>query len=242
MVAAAVATLAPWALRNARALGEPVWTTTHGGYTLALANNPTYYDEVLDGPPGAVWSGPNQRRWWDADQPRDGRPDRAPGRPPLRLRAADAGRAAARLRPGLAGAAGTVLGRGPLGGRLSAGSACHGRVDRPALGRPGVGLSCTRFWPGRGSSPRSCCRPLGGPRGLLDRPADAGTARAGHRPDRGRRRAGLAEAPGMATARGPDHRREKTGKKIEKFPRILLFKSGRNVRLKDSRSRRVSIS
>jgi len=65
MVAAAVATMAPWAWRNARVLGEPVWTTTHGGYTLALANNPVYYAEVLDGPPGAVWSGPNQRRWWD---------------------------------------------------------------------------------------------------------------------------------------------------------------------------------
>ena len=65
MVAAAVATLAPWAWRNARALGEPVWTTTHGGYTLALANNPVYYAEVLDGPPGAVWSGPNQRLWWE---------------------------------------------------------------------------------------------------------------------------------------------------------------------------------
>ena len=63
LVAAAVATLAPWAWRNARIFGEPVWTTTHGGYTLALANNPTYYAEVLDGPPGAVWSGPNQRRW-----------------------------------------------------------------------------------------------------------------------------------------------------------------------------------
>jgi 4-amino-4-deoxy-L-arabinose transferase-like glycosyltransferase len=61
---ATVATLAPWALRNARIFGEPVWTTTHGGYTLALANNPTYYAEILDGPPGAVWSGPNQQRWF----------------------------------------------------------------------------------------------------------------------------------------------------------------------------------
>jgi 4-amino-4-deoxy-L-arabinose transferase-like glycosyltransferase len=61
---ATVAPLAPWAWRNARALGEPVWTTTHGGYTLALANNPVYYAEVLDGPPGAVWKGPNQARWW----------------------------------------------------------------------------------------------------------------------------------------------------------------------------------
>jgi hypothetical protein len=60
---ATTATLAPWAWRNARIFGEPVWTTTHGGYTLALANNPTYYAEVLDGPSGAVWSGPNQARW-----------------------------------------------------------------------------------------------------------------------------------------------------------------------------------
>jgi hypothetical protein len=64
-----LAVLAPWALRNARVLGEPVWTTTHGGYTLALANNPTYYAEVLDGPPGAVWSGANQKRWFDAVGP-----------------------------------------------------------------------------------------------------------------------------------------------------------------------------
>jgi hypothetical protein len=56
--------LAPWAIRNVRLWGEPVWTTTHGGYTLYLANNPVYYREVLDGPPGAVWSGENQSRWF----------------------------------------------------------------------------------------------------------------------------------------------------------------------------------
>jgi 4-amino-4-deoxy-L-arabinose transferase-like glycosyltransferase len=61
---ATLATMTPWAWRNARVFGEPVWTTTHGGYTLALANNPVYYADVLDGPPGAVWSGPNQRRWF----------------------------------------------------------------------------------------------------------------------------------------------------------------------------------
>ena len=62
---ATFATLAPWAWRNARAFGEPVWTTTHGGYTLALANNPAYYADVLDGPPGTVWTGLNQDRWFD---------------------------------------------------------------------------------------------------------------------------------------------------------------------------------
>ena len=59
-------TLAPWAVRNKFVLGEAVWTTTHGGYTLALANNPTYYDEVVNGPPGQVWTGARQREWWTA--------------------------------------------------------------------------------------------------------------------------------------------------------------------------------
>ena len=44
--------LSPWMIRNFVVFGEPVWTTTHGGYTLALANNPVYYREVLHGPPG----------------------------------------------------------------------------------------------------------------------------------------------------------------------------------------------
>ncbi|MDR3636178.1 MAG: phospholipid carrier-dependent glycosyltransferase [Isosphaeraceae bacterium] len=66
LLAATAATLAPWAFRNARLFGEPVWTTTHGGYTLLLANNPIYYDEVLHGPPGAVWTGPSQYRFNDA--------------------------------------------------------------------------------------------------------------------------------------------------------------------------------
>lgn len=60
------AVLAPWALRNAWALGEPVWTTTHGGYTLYLANNRFYYDEIVNRDSGAVWSGPGQRAWFEA--------------------------------------------------------------------------------------------------------------------------------------------------------------------------------
>lgn len=66
LLAVTMLTLAPWAWRNARVFGEPVWTTTHGGYTLALANNPFYYDEVLHGPPGVVWSGPTQSRFIDS--------------------------------------------------------------------------------------------------------------------------------------------------------------------------------
>ena len=60
-----VVVLSPWMIRNLMVLGEPIWTTTHGGYTLALANNPVYYDDVLNGPPGRVWTGHDQWLWWD---------------------------------------------------------------------------------------------------------------------------------------------------------------------------------
>ena len=61
---AIVLVIAPWTIRNLRVFGEPVWMTTHGGYTLALANNPVYYREVLNGPPGKVWTGHDQMLWW----------------------------------------------------------------------------------------------------------------------------------------------------------------------------------
>ena len=53
-------------IRNRLVLGEAVWTTTHGGYTLALANNPVYYRDILNGPPGRVWTGHDQWLWWDS--------------------------------------------------------------------------------------------------------------------------------------------------------------------------------
>jgi hypothetical protein len=36
--------IAPWAARNAIQFGKPIATTTHGGYTLYLANNPILYN------------------------------------------------------------------------------------------------------------------------------------------------------------------------------------------------------
>lgn len=56
----------PWVLRNQRALGAPVLTTTHGGYTLLLGNNPAFYAEVVRQPWGTVWDGsrgPGQQAW-----------------------------------------------------------------------------------------------------------------------------------------------------------------------------------
>jgi hypothetical protein len=50
-----VMTAAAWTLRNTRAIGYPVWATTHGGYTLLLGNNPLFYDYLREGRPGTTW-------------------------------------------------------------------------------------------------------------------------------------------------------------------------------------------
>lgn len=50
---------AGWTFRNKQQLGKPIWTTTHGGYTLLLANNPPLYKHFRE-------AGPS--RDWDADQ------------------------------------------------------------------------------------------------------------------------------------------------------------------------------
>lgn len=44
-----------WTLRNVRAVGYPVWATTHGGYTLLLGNNPFFYDYLRSGSGGQIW-------------------------------------------------------------------------------------------------------------------------------------------------------------------------------------------
>ncbi len=56
--------LAPWMLRNAVQLGHPVAGTTHGGYTLLLANNPSFYDYLCRGEWGTVWDAEAFHRWW----------------------------------------------------------------------------------------------------------------------------------------------------------------------------------
>lgn len=48
-------TVAPWVLRNYWALGRPILTTTHGGYTLLLANNPAFYAHLRDNSWQTVW-------------------------------------------------------------------------------------------------------------------------------------------------------------------------------------------
>lgn len=69
MVVSLLVVILPWGIRNYFAIGWPVFTTTHGGYTFALANNEIYYKEVLHGPPGAVWTGTRQQDWFDSIGP-----------------------------------------------------------------------------------------------------------------------------------------------------------------------------
>lgn len=52
-----------WTLRNVTAVGHPVWGTTHGGYTLLLANNDSFYDYLENRPAEPPW----RRHAWDPD-------------------------------------------------------------------------------------------------------------------------------------------------------------------------------
>ncbi|MDG2221192.1 MAG: glycosyltransferase family 39 protein [Rubripirellula sp.] len=49
------ASVAAWTARNVRTIGHPVWATTHGGYTLLLANNPSFYEYLSEGNWGEAW-------------------------------------------------------------------------------------------------------------------------------------------------------------------------------------------
>jgi hypothetical protein len=63
-VVAVAAVLAPWAIRNQTTFGRPIITTTHGGYTLLLGNNPQFYEYLRDGAWGTVWDAtPFNQRW-----------------------------------------------------------------------------------------------------------------------------------------------------------------------------------
>lgn len=51
-----------WGLRNKRAMGEWIFTTTHGGYTHRLAYNEVFYGEVVAGP-APVWEADSLAEW-----------------------------------------------------------------------------------------------------------------------------------------------------------------------------------
>ena len=55
-----------WTWRNKSAMGKPIWATTHGGYTLLLGNNPSFYEYLAEAKVGEKWDAEFfHRRWAD---------------------------------------------------------------------------------------------------------------------------------------------------------------------------------
>jgi 4-amino-4-deoxy-L-arabinose transferase-like glycosyltransferase len=61
---AAAGVFSPWMLRNLVHFGRPIVGTTHGGYTLLLANNPWFYEHLRSGAWGSVWMADELDQWW----------------------------------------------------------------------------------------------------------------------------------------------------------------------------------
>jgi hypothetical protein len=62
----ATAVVIPWTLRNVAAFNKPIWGTTHGGYTLLLANNPQIFEHFRNQGPTRNWNAEPFHRAWDA--------------------------------------------------------------------------------------------------------------------------------------------------------------------------------
>lgn len=65
---AAMVTLAPWTVRNYLVFGRPIVTTTHGGYTVLLGNNPSFYEFVREDLFLGQWNPESFFRWWNAER------------------------------------------------------------------------------------------------------------------------------------------------------------------------------
>ena len=58
--------LMPWTARNWRQFDKPIWSTTHGGYTLLLANNPSLYQHFRTAGPSRNWDPSDFHAHWAA--------------------------------------------------------------------------------------------------------------------------------------------------------------------------------
>lgn len=71
----AIVVIAPWAIRNFLVLGKPKLTTTHGGYTVMLGNNPSFYRYLRESKAGETWDAKLLARAWQwrrlSDSPDD---------------------------------------------------------------------------------------------------------------------------------------------------------------------------
>lgn len=60
-ILAVAITVSPWVIRNSSVFGRPILMTTHGGYTLLLGNNETFFNEVVAG--DMPWSSVSLSDW-----------------------------------------------------------------------------------------------------------------------------------------------------------------------------------
>lgn len=67
----AILPVAGWAWRNQQQLGVPIWMTTHGGYTLYLANNPWLYQHFRDHGGSRQWSFSDFQADWQTQMQHD---------------------------------------------------------------------------------------------------------------------------------------------------------------------------
>lgn len=56
----------PWAFRNAQQMGRPIFMTSHGGYTLLLANNDSFYDHLRERGPSRDWDAKAFHEEWSS--------------------------------------------------------------------------------------------------------------------------------------------------------------------------------
>ncbi len=66
LITGIILVVSPWMIRNVIQFNKPVFTTTHGGYTLLLGNNSVFYDEVVSQKWGTVWSYESLKNWQDS--------------------------------------------------------------------------------------------------------------------------------------------------------------------------------
>jgi hypothetical protein len=64
LIAVMFLVLVPWAVRNRVVLGSTIWTTTHGGYTLLLANNPVLFKHYEEDGGSRKWDEDRFHRRW----------------------------------------------------------------------------------------------------------------------------------------------------------------------------------
>ncbi|MBC8352602.1 MAG: glycosyltransferase family 39 protein [Planctomycetes bacterium] len=61
----AILVISPWILRNYNVFGVPKATTTHGGYTVLLGNNPSFYRYLREAPRGTTWDAVELADAWE---------------------------------------------------------------------------------------------------------------------------------------------------------------------------------